>query len=117
MTFCHIFRFQDYKNIYVPRQKLLKIFYFDFFDYTNYYTKINFYQLLLFLFQYNIRLGLCAPLSCSENELSTLIQNYMDQRYLHIQNMYSLDINVIKMRPLTEDLMWLLEEPAMIALL
>lgn len=81
------------------------------------FKKIILFTYFCFLLQYNIRLGLCTPLSCSENELSSLIQNYLDNKYLHIQNMYNLDIEVIKLRPLTEDLMWLLNDSGMITLL
>ncbi|KAK5649569.1 hypothetical protein RI129_000598 [Pyrocoelia pectoralis] len=50
-----------------------------------------------------IQLGLCVPKSCSINDLQYLINNYISSRYLKIQQLYNLHLQLIEVKILDSE--------------
>lgn len=69
------------------------------------------------LFQFTIQLGLCIPQSCSTDDLKPLLEDYINHRYLTVQNLYNLDLNLTMIRSLEPVGLWLVKIPKTIILL
>ncbi|KYN30536.1 Nose resistant to fluoxetine protein 6 [Trachymyrmex septentrionalis] len=55
-----------------------------------------------------ITLGLCLPASCSTNNISFILEGIFRDRVLLINDLYSVDLNLIQVKNLKDDHQWLL---------
>ncbi|XP_018300565.1 nose resistant to fluoxetine protein 6 [Mycetomoellerius zeteki] len=55
-----------------------------------------------------ITLGLCLPASCSMNNISFILEGIFRDRVLLINDLYSMDLSLIKIKNLKDDHQWLL---------
>ncbi|KAG5344692.1 NRF6 protein, partial [Acromyrmex charruanus] len=55
-----------------------------------------------------ITLGLCLPASCSTNNISFILEGIFRDRILLINNLYSVDLNLIQIKNLKDNHQWLL---------
>ncbi|KYN12525.1 Nose resistant to fluoxetine protein 6 [Trachymyrmex cornetzi] len=55
-----------------------------------------------------ITLGLCLPASCSMNNISFILEGIFRDRVLLINDLYSMDLSLIKVKNLKDDHQWLL---------
>ncbi|EGI62963.1 Nose resistant to fluoxetine protein 6 [Acromyrmex echinatior] len=55
-----------------------------------------------------ITLGLCLPASCSTNNISFILKRIFRDRVLLINDLYSVDLNLIQVKNLKDDHQWLL---------
>ncbi|XP_018308518.1 nose resistant to fluoxetine protein 6, partial [Mycetomoellerius zeteki] len=55
-----------------------------------------------------ISLGLCLPASCSMNNISFILEGIFRDRILLINDLYSVDLNLIQVKNLKDDHQWLL---------
>ncbi|KYN15551.1 Nose resistant to fluoxetine protein 6, partial [Trachymyrmex cornetzi] len=55
-----------------------------------------------------ITLGLCLPASCSTNNISFVLEGIFRDRILLINDLYSVDLNLIQVKNLKDDHQWLL---------
>ncbi|KYN13273.1 Nose resistant to fluoxetine protein 6 [Trachymyrmex cornetzi] len=60
------------------------------------------------LFYDVITLGLCLPASCSTNNISFVLEGIFRDRILLINDLYSVDLNLIQVKNLKDDHQWLL---------
>ncbi|KAL0106558.1 hypothetical protein PUN28_016332 [Cardiocondyla obscurior] len=54
-----------------------------------------------------ITLGLCLPASCSENDISVILQRIFQERILLISNVFSTDFELVQVKNLRNDFKWL----------
>ncbi|KYN30589.1 Nose resistant to fluoxetine protein 6 [Trachymyrmex septentrionalis] len=57
-----------------------------------------------------ITLGLCLPASCSRNNISFILEGIFRDRILLVNDLYSVDLNLIQVKDLKDDHQWLLNE-------
>ncbi|XP_018355372.1 PREDICTED: nose resistant to fluoxetine protein 6-like [Trachymyrmex septentrionalis] len=55
-----------------------------------------------------ITLGLCLPASCSTNNISFILEGIFRDRILLVNDLYSVDLNLIQVKDLKDDHQWLL---------
>ncbi|XP_063912546.1 nose resistant to fluoxetine protein 6-like [Zophobas morio] len=67
--------------------------------------------------EFTIRTGLCAPRSCSTHDLGSLIEQYLDNRTLTVQNLYNLQLILTMVRSVEPLGLWLFQLPKTIVLL
>ncbi|XP_044257977.1 nose resistant to fluoxetine protein 6-like isoform X2 [Tribolium madens] len=67
--------------------------------------------------EFTLQLGLCIPQICSSDDIQPLLENYVNQRYLTVQNLYNLNLNLTMVRSLEPVGFWLLKLPKTIILL
>ncbi|KAF5292693.1 hypothetical protein FQA39_LY13905 [Lamprigera yunnana] len=64
--------------------------------------------------EYIIQLGLCIPKSCSVKDLQILLQNYLNKHLLQMQQLYKLDLQILKLKILDD--FWMMQPKTIVAM-
>ncbi|XP_045482745.1 nose resistant to fluoxetine protein 6-like [Harmonia axyridis] len=68
-------------------------------------------------FDFTIQVGVCVPRSCSNRDLFHLFKDYVQGRYLNIQQLYNLNLKVERVKTLEENALFMLSSPKFISLM
>ncbi|XP_018569291.2 nose resistant to fluoxetine protein 6-like [Anoplophora glabripennis] len=65
--------------------------------------------------EWTIQLGLCVPHSCTDNDILALAEKYFNGDYFEEKYIYNISMQVVEVKKLIDNNLWLLELPKTIA--